>query len=44
MNNHQDITRLIDRYMAGATTNDEEARLRAYFATASDEGINGEVT
>lgn len=36
MNNHQDITRLIDRYMAGATTNDEEARLRAYFATAGD--------
>ena len=32
MKPHTDIQRLIDSYMAGTTTDEDEARLRAYFA------------
>ena len=31
-----DIKTLVDRYMEGATTNDEEAALRSWFASAGD--------
>ena len=36
MNRYDDIQQLIDSYMAGTTTNDDEERLRAFFATHDD--------
>ena len=36
MNRYDDIQQLLDSYMAGTTTNDDEARLRTFFATHDD--------
>ncbi len=36
MNRYDDIQQLLDSYMAGTTTNEDEARLRAFFDTHGD--------
>ena len=36
MNRYDDIQQLLDSYMAGTTTNDDEARLRTFFAAHDD--------